>query len=83
MAESTEDKVNTIIELAEKFDSAWREKPPVDQPEGSISAAQYAKVYKITYFTAKRRLEEMVVKGIATKSEERFNKSFVFFLKDS
>tara|TARA_R100000808_G_C2074151_1_gene100472 strand:- start:256 stop:513 length:258 start_codon:yes stop_codon:yes gene_type:complete len=85
MAKPTQnDKIKNLTKLAEKFDSAWKEKPPVNQPEGSISATQYAHQFNITYFTAKRRLEEMVQRGIATKSEERFNQSYVFFLnKDS
>ena len=80
MAKSPEDKIE-FASLAEAFDKAWREKNFLKQPDGSITAVQYSKAMNIKYFTARRRLEEMVSNSLATKSKTRHHQSFCYFLK--
>tara|TARA_E500000331_G_C17157164_1_gene670082 strand:- start:161 stop:418 length:258 start_codon:yes stop_codon:yes gene_type:complete len=85
MAKSDKDKVTVgeISILADAFDAAWKNKEGETQPPDSITANQYAKKIGLPYFTARRRLEELVDRGLATKSEEPINRSYCYFLKSS
>jgi len=84
MAKSSQDKVNIqgISALADAFDKAWHNKYDTSQPKGSLTAKQYAELKNLPYFTARRRLEELVQCELATKSKEHFQRSFVYFLKE-
>jgi Fic family protein len=84
MAKSDKDKVTIgeISSLADAFDAAWNNKEGEIQPPGSITANQYAKKIGLSYFTARRRLEELVDRGLATKSDETINRNYCYFLED-
>ena len=85
MAKSSEDKVTIgkIADLANAFDEAWKTREGGVQPPGSITAKQYAKKIGLSYFTARRRLEELVDANLATKSDEPINRNYCYFLKDN
>lgn len=84
MAKSPQNKVKTeeISSLADAFDAAWNNKEGEVQPPGSITANQYATKIGLPYFTARRRLEELVDRGLATKSEEPINRNYCYFLEE-
>ena len=86
MAKSSQVKIkgrakSEIEVLAEQFEKAWHNSVDDTQPEGSITASQYSKNNGLSYFTGRRRLEELIERGLVKKSDRRYGKSFVYFLK--
>jgi len=67
-----------LDKLAQKFEEAYTKEVNPQQPEDSISVAQYAKRLGIGRYAASNRLIKMVEQGVATR--ERFGKGFVYRL---